>query len=176
MYANLFGDFVKGSKFDNFSEKTQNGIRLHRKIDHFIDNHPKVLELRKILSPNLPKVSGIAIDIYFDHLLAKNWNQFHASDYQTFLNAFFEYNHLSDDVYPTNFNIFIATLKHHQWIRHYGSFWGLEKMSEGISKRISFPNKLAIAPDFFQIHEKEIENTFEEFMRDATDNFGLTNK
>jgi acyl carrier protein phosphodiesterase len=49
MLANLFGDFVKGSKFNHFSVKIQEGIILHRKIDSFIDQHKDVLELKILL-------------------------------------------------------------------------------------------------------------------------------
>ena len=33
------------------------------------DNHPEVKYLLRNLYPYLPKISGIAIDLYFDHLL-----------------------------------------------------------------------------------------------------------
>ena len=40
MYANLFGDFVKGKDLSMYSPQVQKGILLHRKIDDYIDNHP----------------------------------------------------------------------------------------------------------------------------------------
>ena len=45
MYANLHGDFVRGKDFSHLPEKLQEGIRLHRMIDDYIDHHPVVLEL-----------------------------------------------------------------------------------------------------------------------------------
>ena len=48
MYANIYGDFIKGSKLSHHPEIVQKGIKLHRTIDSFIDNHTKVLELKKI--------------------------------------------------------------------------------------------------------------------------------
>ena len=45
MYYNLFGDFVKGSDLSRFPIKIQEGIRLHREIDHYIDHHPYVRKL-----------------------------------------------------------------------------------------------------------------------------------
>ena len=68
MYANLFGDFVKGKAMYNFPEKIQSGIQLHRSIDSYIDRHEDVRKLLKTLYPELPKVSNVAIDLFFDHL------------------------------------------------------------------------------------------------------------
>ncbi len=69
MLNNLFGDFVKGKDISRYPIEIQQGITLHRKIDNFIDRHPLVLELSHKLFADLPKVSAIAIDLFFDHLL-----------------------------------------------------------------------------------------------------------
>jgi acyl carrier protein phosphodiesterase len=61
MYANLFGDHVKGSDYSHFPEIVQTGISLHRSIDNYIDHHPKVVELMHKLYPELPKVTVIAM-------------------------------------------------------------------------------------------------------------------
>jgi acyl carrier protein phosphodiesterase len=82
MQANLFGDFVKGKDYTHLPLKLQEGVTLHRKIDHYIDHHPAVLDLVHLLHDDLPKVAAIAVDIYFDHLLAKNWSKFHSIDYE----------------------------------------------------------------------------------------------
>ena len=84
MIANLFGDSVKGKKYLNYSVKIQEGILLHRKIDSYIDNHPSVKELRLNLYKDLPKVAGVAIDLYFDHLLAIHWDQYHEKPFEIF--------------------------------------------------------------------------------------------
>ena len=65
MYANIYGDFIKGSKLSHHPKIIQKGVKLHRSIDSYIDNHPKVLNLKKTLTKDLPKISGIAIDLYF---------------------------------------------------------------------------------------------------------------
>ena len=91
MYANLFGDFVKGKNLSAFSTVVQSGIVLHRSIDSYIDQHTEVRKLMHILYPILPKVTGIAIDLYFDHCLAKNWKTYHNIPYEEFLEEFYAY-------------------------------------------------------------------------------------
>ena len=69
MVANLFGDFCKGKSYLSYPLQTQKGVLLHREIDSYIDNHVEVVAVRKRLHSILPKVSGIAIDLYFDRTI-----------------------------------------------------------------------------------------------------------
>ena len=84
MICNLYGDHVKGKKYSSYPSKIIEGILLHREIDHYIDNHPEVLALKKLLYSDLHKVSSIAVDLYFDHLLAKNWKKYQIAKWLRF--------------------------------------------------------------------------------------------
>ncbi|MES2799996.1 MAG: ACP phosphodiesterase [Bacteroidota bacterium] len=171
MYANLFGDFVKGSQLDHFSPTIQKGIQLHRSIDQFIDHHPAVVELRRSLSASLPKVSSIAIDLYFDHLLSKNWNDFHILEYQQFLQEFYNFNIDASDNYSSHFLDFRGKLIEHNWMSHYPTKFGLEKLCKGVGSRLSFKNSLEIAHLVFENQEEEIQASFHHFMNDAIPHF-----
>ena len=76
LLGNFLGDFVKGSQLSDYSLKIQHGIKLHRKIDIYTDQHVEVLNLKKLFPAELQRTAGIAIDIYFDHLLLSNWSKF----------------------------------------------------------------------------------------------------
>jgi acyl carrier protein phosphodiesterase len=60
MHANLYGDFVKGKDLSQFDSTIQTGIRLHRKIDSYIDHHPDVLQRSRTttLSRGAPGAPG----------------------------------------------------------------------------------------------------------------------
>ena len=171
MYANLFGDFVKGKDLERFSDLQKKGIVLHRAIDQYIDHHPAVLELMHQLYPHLPKVTGIAIDLYFDHLLAKQWENYHSKSLTEFLDDFYSISIQNDPNYSEEYKTFIQKLKKHNWIASYSQFFALEKMSEGVSSRISFENSLRNAPQVFLNFESEIEQAFTKYMTDAQDYF-----
>jgi acyl carrier protein phosphodiesterase len=174
MYANMYGDFVKGSNLDHLTSEIKLGVLLHRKIDHYIDNHAAVIELMHSLYPRLPKVTGIAIDLFFDHLLAKNWSQFHAFPYHKFLENFYAYDISDSSDYSKEFKDFCFVLKSNNWMLHYESLYGLRKMCEGVSSRISFENELHHAPIIFNEFQNSIESTFFTFMMDAESYFQKT--
>ncbi len=171
MLANLFGDFVRGRNFSHFPEIIQNGIILHRKIDTYMDQHKSVMELKLKLYEELPKVAGVAVDLFFDHLLARNWDNHHFSSYERFLNDF--YMHRSDfEPYLTEeFINFIAVFRERKWLNHYPTSFGLEKSCQGVSSRISFPNKLNDAPSIFYKYEAEITSIYKIYMNDANEYF-----
>ena len=171
MLANLFGDFVRGRNFSHFPEIIQNGIILHRKIDTYMDQHQSVKELKLKLYEELPKVAGVAVDLYFDHLLARNWDNHHSISYESFLNDF--YRHRSDfEPYLTvEFINFIAIFRERKWLNHYPTSFGLEKSCQGVSSRISFPNKLRDAPSIFYKYEADITSVYKIYMNDANEYF-----
>lgn len=169
--ANLFGDFVKGKQYLEYPESIQKGILLHRKIDHYIDHHHQVLHLIHTIRGELPKVAPIAIDLYFDHLLARNWNQYHSTPFPDFLANFYSKIDLTNEPYPDNFKHFVSLLIERNWISYYPSEEGLYKMCQGVSNKLSFENALKNGHTVFQRFENEITSCFHEYMRDANEHF-----
>lgn len=171
MYANLFGDFVKGKDLSHYEEKIQQGILLHREIDHYIDHHPIVLDLLHHLYPKLPKIAGIAVDLYFDHILAKNWNVFSEISLDSFIDNF--ENHTINEIhYPNDsFHYMLFRMKKGKWLNYYDQLEGLDKACRGVSQRISFPNSLYNGKDVFVENEPIITETFHLFMPEAKVHF-----
>lgn len=175
MQANLYGDFIKGSQLSHLPEIVRRGIQLHRNIDHFIDNHPVIHALLPVLRAELPRIASIAIDIYFDHLLAKNWERFHPQPLADYLQAVYRGFDLDDPVYPPEYRQFLTLLKQRNWIASYPTLEAVDRMSHNVSAQLSFPNKLADGKAVFLIHEKRISEAFFEYMPAANEHF-LTDK
>ena len=171
MVANLFGDFCKGKSYLNYPITVQRGVLLHREIDFFIDNHAAVRSVRKKLHAPLPKVSGIVIDLYFDHLLAKYWHLFHDLTLVDFLSLFYKHTLSIKSTYPDKFILFTEKLRESKWINHYSSTFGFQKSCEGVSRRLSFENELKNAPTLIRPHEVDLFETFKIYMNDAKDRF-----
>jgi acyl carrier protein phosphodiesterase len=167
MQANLFGDFVKGKDYTHLPLKIQEGVTLHRKIDNYIDNHPAVLDLIRLLYEPMPKVAGIAVDLFFDHLLAKNWNQFHHQEIDEFIYQFYNSINTSTLHYSEHFQFMLVKMQEDNWLLSYKNLNGLNLSCQGVSSRISFENNLKNGVQVFQKYELEIEKSFFEYMNDA---------
>jgi len=72
--GNFIGDHVKGRDYLKYAPEMQQGILLHRKIDHFTDRHPLVKQSAKRLSERYGRYSGVIIDVFYDHYLGINWH------------------------------------------------------------------------------------------------------
>ena len=75
--GNLLGDVVKGrvEHYDHpgASARMRTGIRLHRTIDSYSDTHPVVRRSKQRIAERYGRLSGVIVDVYYDHVLAREW-------------------------------------------------------------------------------------------------------
>ncbi len=173
MLNNLFGDFVKGSDLSEYPTEVITGIKLYRHIDFYIDNHKEVLDLKHLLQKDLPKIAGVAIDLYFDHLLAINWEKFHSINLRTFTEDFYLSFNLNAEIYNERFILVMNKMAEKNWLWQYQNLSGLHKACTGVSHRLSFPNELIHGVDVYRKFESEITSTFYNYMKDAIKEFGI---
>lgn len=77
MVGGLLGDHVRGLRaLRIYPPRIRKGIRLHRRIDRFTDNHGVVKALRKQFPRPFRRYAGIIIDVAFDHELAERWSDY----------------------------------------------------------------------------------------------------
>ena len=72
----LCGDFVRGSDLAAYPASIQAGIRCHRAIDSYTDQHPVNLGARNLFESPHRRFAGITVDVIYDFFLANNWQQF----------------------------------------------------------------------------------------------------
>lgn len=71
----LLGDFVKGPLPAGLPSDLAAGVALHRAIDSFADRHPAFIASRARVSPLRRRVGGVLVDLFYDHLLARDWGE-----------------------------------------------------------------------------------------------------
>jgi len=69
----LEGDFFKGPLPGKLPHSLERGVKLHRAIDAYTDNHELVATLRWHFPAPLRRYAGILIDLSFDHFLTRHW-------------------------------------------------------------------------------------------------------
>ena len=72
----LLADYLRGPVDPALPARVATGVRLHRHIDAFTDAHPRVRELRGIFPGRERRLAGIALDLFFDVALAREWGRF----------------------------------------------------------------------------------------------------
>jgi acyl carrier protein phosphodiesterase len=73
LLGGIAADFTRPAELAALPPEVQEGVRLHRLIDSFTDSHPIVRGSIARIAEKYHWFSGIIIDIYYDHILAREW-------------------------------------------------------------------------------------------------------
>lgn len=169
LVGNFIGDYVKGKSYEKFPIDIQKGILLHRQIDSFTDKHPKFREAKKLLNGDFGLYSGIVIDLFYDHFLAKNWNIYSPLT----LREFAKYSHavlLSHFGHlPKRVQGFLPFLIQHRRLESYAGIQGIQKSLEIMSHYTSLPNNSKKAITVMKSNIPFFEENFAVFMSEIVD-------
>jgi acyl carrier protein phosphodiesterase len=159
----FLADDVKGRKFEDFPRRISQGILLHRFVDHFTDTHEKCLEIRQMIRPELGLLSSVAIDIYFDHILAKSWESYHSRPHREFVAQVYEQlNAYEDLMTPKRLYVF-SKMKENDWLGSYHSLDGIRKILEQMSRRVPGGSVLLKSTDLLEKNMNFIQEVFDIF-------------
>ncbi|NNE43729.1 MAG: hypothetical protein HKN12_05955, partial [Gemmatimonadetes bacterium] len=76
MVGHLLGDFVKGRRPEAaWDGELLHGIRRHRRIDAYTDDHPAVQRSVRRFRGEFRRWGGVLTDMYYDHVLAREWEE-----------------------------------------------------------------------------------------------------
>jgi len=82
--GNLLQDLIKGRERAAMPAGFLDGVRHHQVIDAFTDSHPIVFRSRARISGDYRHANGILVDIFYDHFLALDWEQYSTEPLETF--------------------------------------------------------------------------------------------
>ncbi len=142
MIGNFIADSVKGKNYNSYREGIIKGILLHRKIDTFTDQHPIVFQTKVLLRPYFGKYSSVVSDIYFDHFLALYWSEFSPQPLMEFTESLYCIIKEELSVLPEEVQYFFPYMVKNNWLYNYQSFYGMERVFEGMSKRAKFDSNM----------------------------------
>ena len=142
LVGNLLGDCVKGCGWEYYPERIAAGIKMHRAIDTFTDEHEISANCRAMIRNVAGKFSGVALDILYDHVLAKNWSSFSTKPLNEFAQDIYRRIDARYEELTMENRILMGHMKQHNWLVGYASVEGTQRSLTGMSKRISYTNNL----------------------------------
>ena len=164
--GNFIGDFLRGSKLEDFDEEIQRGIRLHRAIDLYTDNHDVVMISKKRLWDKYRHFSGVIVDIYYDHFLARNWDEFHGTSLEKYVKDFYDMITSKSELLPNRVNEMMPHMIRHNWLENYQHFEGIEHVMMGMSRRTKHESNMEHSVEDLKEHYEDFEGDFYEFFPD----------
>lgn len=159
----FIADDVKGGKYRDYPEGVRNGILLHRHVDHFTDTWPGCLEIRALLRPDLGLFSGVALDVFFDHILALEWASHSDEERADFIRNTYSILAGYEDMMTEKRRYIFKKMVEADWLGRYDSIEGISLTLTQMSRRIPSGEILLQAPDLLEKNKKIITEVFKIF-------------
>jgi len=164
LIGNFIADAVKGRQINAFSEKIQAGIKLHRQIDMFMDAHPIIERGKEALRPKFQKFSGIVMDVFADHFLAKDWDLYSNISLPEFAENTYQLLHQHKDGFPEKCRYTLHYMSMQDWLSNYQHIEGIRRALTGLAHRSSFRSGMENAHKELERHYMFYHNVFHEFL------------
>ena len=164
--GNFMADGIKGDNYNNYPNAIKKGILLHRAIDSFTDMHPIFRKSKHRLHEKYGHYSGVIMDIFYDHFLAKNWSDYSDITLEDFSNDFYNLLWNNFDVLPVSSQRMVPFLVDEKWLQSYAQIDGIEKVLIGMNKRTNNRSKMHLAISDLNKHYDAFEKDFTLFFED----------
>ncbi len=174
--GNLLPDMLAPAELARLPAEFQRGASCHRRIDAFTDSHPVVRRSRNRISPAFRRFAGILTDMFYDHVLSRDWHQYSAvplPDFVAEVHASFD--HHQNDISASTY----AELQHVRagnWLNSYDQMSGLRTALDRIGRRFRHPVNLGDAMMELELHYQPLCADFAEFFPELRAHVGDSGK
>jgi acyl carrier protein phosphodiesterase len=172
MVGNFIGDFVKGrSALEKFDQAIIKGIELHRAIDEFTDTHAVVTQSKNRLRPKYRHYSGVIVDVFYDHYLAKDWNTYSKEALSEFAQRSYNIIQQYDAILPLEVKRMLPYMISGNWLVNYSKTEGIHRALSGMASRTPYESKMNEAAKdlvlYYADFQKEFDIFFPELIKHA---------
>jgi acyl carrier protein phosphodiesterase len=163
MLGNFIADMVKGRQIEKYSIEVVKGIKLHRKIDEFTDCHPIVSRSKDRIRDKYRHYSGVVIDMFYDHYLARNWETYSKEPIDTFVQS--AYNVLLKNymMLPKRAKFMLPIMIGSNWLVNYADINSFKRHMEGLARRTPYNSGMENAVDDLMLHYNDFDLDFAEY-------------
>jgi len=167
LIGNLAGDFVKGTLRDRFPPGIRHGIMQHRAVDAFTDGHPSTAAFRRVLIPEHGHYARVIADMFFDHFLARRFEEYAHESLETFLARTFATIDPHEESLPGRLRVVYPRMRDEGWLPSYRHIESIRAALTHMSRRFSRGPQLASATRHLTDSRAELEAHFEVLFPDV---------
>jgi len=167
LIGNFIADAVKGNNIDKFRDGVHKGIILHREIDRYTDQHPVFIRSTKRIKEEYGRYAGVVVDIYYDHFLAANWEEYTDTDLSEFAVSVYSLMLSNYKILPPKSRRILPYMVIHNWLVGYSRFKDLQWVFNGMSRRSKkYNSRMEGAVESLKNDYENFVNDFREFFPD----------
>ena len=141
LVGNFITDFIRKKDEDRYEGDIRLGIRLHREIDRFTDDHPISREMRSILRTRHNKYAPVMVDLLCDYYLSKNWSHFSGQTLRAFADQSYETFHKYEPIFPDVLRSRFPGMYKADFLLAYSDIHRTERSLIWMDDRAKFPSR-----------------------------------
>ena len=164
----VLADFLERGWRDRVSLGVLRGVRLHQQADLYTDQHELFRRSRERLPQPFRRYAGIVVDIFYDHLLATHWEQFHDVPLDEFAQSRYRILEGRTEGMTGRMRAVLPILVERDWLTSYRSREGVEYALAGVSRRLKRANPIAEAGAALWANREGFEQDFLAFFPELT--------
>ena len=162
--GNLLGDFAKGVDRTALAASIDAGLINHRAVDRFTDSHDSIQSLKRLFTSHRRRFAGIALDVYFDHLLMKHWQLFDERPLDMVIDGFYQRMRAGETIMPNpRMRSTTQRMIEYDWFGSYREIDSVAHALDRIASRIRFENNFDNAIEDILANQENIETVFIDF-------------
>ncbi|MEM1219769.1 MAG: ACP phosphodiesterase [Bacteroidota bacterium] len=167
LVGNFLGDFLRNREVAKLPEEIQQGVRLHRLIDTYTDQHPIVKQGSARLHHQHGKYAPVLVDIYYDYLLSLAWDSYDGRSLRAFTNQTYETLRDYQHVMPERIADRTERMIKDDWLFRYQTAEGIERTFYFMRRRVSKPELFEGATESLLKNQRAYEAEFKAFFPDV---------
>ncbi len=162
------GDWIKGPLPAGLPPDLARGVALHRALDSFAESHPAFRCSRARISAPRRRYGGVLVDMFYDHLLARDWATLHHRPLAEFCAEVYRMIEERRDDLPAASRPALALMAQEDWLGSYATLAGIAAVLHRMSRRARQPNPLAYGEEEFAADAEGFAADFDAWLQDAT--------
>lgn len=177
--GNFMADSIRGHSYDTYLQEIQKGVLLHRSIDSFTDMHPVYRQSKHRLHEKYGHYSGVIMDIFYDHFLAKNWKNYSDIPLDIYADTFYHLLKDNHEILTERVKGMMPYMFARNWLVSYATIDGLQMimfhMNHRTKNRVAMQESIVELQLFYTEFEQEFTLFFEELRQHCTEKLNELN-
>lgn len=165
----VIGDWIKGALPAGLPDDLARGAALHRAIDSHAESHSAFCRSRTRVSPQRRRYAGVLVDIYYDHLLARDWAAYHPMPLKDFNEGVYRRIEARLDDLPAEAQRVMRLMAREDWLSSYARMDGVADVLARMSRRARQPNPLGGGEAELLADSEGFLRDFRHWLADARD-------
>lgn len=161
--GSLLPDLIDHRDLAEVGPDFRRGIAQHQAVDLFTDSHPMFRRSVERVPAYLRRFGGIIVDVFYDHVLSREWSHYADGSVHSFLDDFDKSLGEHYPRLPRSAVIRLEQIRRSGLLRSYGTVTGITHALQRLSMRLRRPVQLEMAAPVLESHYADFLADFQAF-------------